>query len=49
MKEETKDTLKNVVFWTVVGSAYIGLCYIGVKGFGKLIGKEAAKYIAKAV
>ena len=49
MKEETKDTIKNVVFWTGIGIAYVGLCYVGFKSFGKLIGKEAAKYIAKAV
>lgn len=49
MKEETKETLKTVAFWTGVGIAYVGLCYVGYKAFGKLIGKEVARYIAKAV
>ena len=49
MKEKTKETLKNVAFWSIIGVAYLGMCYIGIKGCGKLIGKEAAKYIAKGL
>ena len=49
MKEETKDTIKNVAFWTVVGAAYIGICYLSIKGAGKIIGKEVAKYVVKTI
>ena len=47
MKEETKDTIKNVAFWTGISIAYIGICYLSIKGAGKLIGKEVVKYIEK--
>lgn len=41
----TKDEYKLYAGYIAIGVAYVGLCYISYKAFGRIIAKEVVKLL----